>query len=176
MIKNLKVILPLFLLLSLSSCGSDEALFKVETFTEFKIVLGLNTIETHYFINQNVPLTYEAQLNNASINDSDVKQVLSNQALLYAKSNNNVDLDFIHAVNVFLLNPDDLNDRTEIFFMDAIPLGQKDRIQLFSNISDLTQLMNNDKLIVETCLEFRQFPPATFDVRLDMDFGVFVEE
>lgn len=159
-----------------SSCGSNEALFQVETFTDFQISLGLNTLEAHYFVNQNVPVTLRTQLDNLNLNESDITQVVANEAYLYPKFNDNVSLEFIHDVNLFIVDPENTNRRKEIFFREAVPAGQNSGIQLFSTITDLTEFMLDDKIIVETRLEFRQFPPATFDVRVDMKFGVYVEE
>ena len=162
--------------LILTSCGSQEALFQVETFTDFQISLGLNTLEAHYFVNQNVPVTLRTQLDNLKVNEADISQVVANEAVLYPKFNDNVSLEFIHDVNIFIVDPQNTDRRKEIFFREAIPAGQNTGIQLLSTISDLTEFMLDDKIIVETRLEFRQFPPATFDVRVDMKFGVYIEE
>ncbi len=174
MIKKLQIFCLLFSIYT--SCNSNDALFDVETFTEFQITLGLNTLAAHYFVNQNVPITLNTQLDNLNLSHMDITQVVANRATLYPKFNDNVSLEFIHSINIFLIDPDDMTKRKEIFFMDPVQLGQKSEIQLFSNIPDLTELLSNDKAIIETRLEFRQFPPATFDVRIDMSFSVFVEE
>jgi len=158
------------------SCNSKDALFEIEMFTDFQISLGLNTLEAHYFVDTNTPATLSGQLQNLNIDPSEVSQVVANGATLRPKFGGEIDLDFINSVNVFLVDPVDLNRRTEIFFMDFVKFGTKDEIQLFSSISNVTELLLKNNLRIETRLEFRQFPPQTFEVIIDMGFSVFVEE
>ncbi|NNE27201.1 MAG: hypothetical protein HKN09_10185 [Saprospiraceae bacterium] len=174
--KKLKYLFTSLIICGLLSCGSTDAVFNVDTFTDFRITLGLNTIEAHYFVNQNVPVTLRTQLDNLNFTEEDIMQVVSDRALLYPKFNSNIDLDFINDVNVYLVDPDDFNKRTEIFYREFVPGGSKTEIQLFSNIPDVSDYLLKDKLIVEVRLELRRFPPSTFDARLDMSFGVFIEE
>ena len=174
--KKLKSLCYSIVVCCLFSCGSSDALFTVDTFTDFTVTLGLNTIEAHYFVNQNVPVTLQTQLDNLNFTEDDIMMVVSDRATLYPKFNANIDLDFINDVNVYLLDPDNFNKRTEIFYREFIPGGSKSEIQLLSNIPDITDYLLDDKVIVEVRLELRRFPPSTFDVRLDMSFGVFIEE
>ncbi|MBT8189233.1 MAG: hypothetical protein KJO29_02295 [Bacteroidia bacterium] len=173
--KKVSSLAYLILISVFAGCGSNDAIFQVETFTDFQISLGLNTVEAHYFINPNVPVTLRTQLDILNLPESDISQVVANEAFLYPKFNDNVSLEFIHDVNIFIVDPENTNRRKEIFYREAIPAGQHSEIQLFSSITDVTEFMLDDKMIVETRLEFRQFPPATFDVRVDMKFGVYVE-
>ena len=174
--KKLKILFSSLIICCLMSCGSSDALFTVDTFTDFRVTLGLNTIEAHYFVDQNVPITLRTQLDNLNFTEDDIMMVVSDRALLYPRFNAAVDLDFINDVNVFLVDPDNFNRRTEIFYREFIPGGSKSEIQLLSNIPDISDYLLKDKVIVEVKLELRRFPPSTFDARLDMSFGVFIEE
>lgn len=157
------------------SCSTNNALFEVEMISQFTIPLGLNTLETHCFIENNIPATLETQIENFNLSNDEVTQVVASGAILSPRFGDNINLEFIQSVNVFIVDPFNFNDRREIFFRENIEFGSRNRIQLFSTISNVKEELLANNIRIETCLKFRQFPPQTFDVLLDMSFSVFIE-
>ena len=159
-----------------TGCSTNESLFQVQMVTTFQIPLGLNTLESHYFVSQDVPSSLASQLNNLNIDPSEVSQVVASGGFLRPRFANDINLDFINDVSVFIVDPLNLNDRTEIFFQDNIQFGNKTSIPLNGNLPDLTERLLNNTVRLETRLVFRQFPPQTFEVLLDLEFSVFTQE
>jgi len=164
----------LFTIISvLLSCSSQDAILEVNTFKEFNITAGLSTLEAHYFTRQNIPILFETQTNNSNIPIEDISSFTPSRANLVPGNGLNFDLSFIRSVNVFLLDPDDPEKRFEIFYMDLVEPGEKSEIRLFNNITDLKDILENDRANIGTRLEFYSPPPSSFDFRLNMTFAVF---
>ncbi len=60
--------------------------------------------------------------------------------------------------------------------MDFVRPGQKTEIELLPTLIDITDLVVNDQAIIETSIELRQFPPSSFDMRVQMLFSGFGTE
>lgn len=165
-----------FFIIILFSCGSQESLFELGTTTEFRVELGLSTIESHFFVKGNVPIPIEFNIQNRNLDPSELESVTPQRALLFPKFGDEIDLDFINAVNVFIIDPSNNNRRKEIFYQDFVPLGQKTSIELIPTLINIQNLVEADRAILEIKLELRQFPPQAFDLQLNMDFGVFTME
>ncbi len=159
------------------SCNkSNNALFEINTFGDFTVNAGLSTIETHYYYIDNVFIPLESSAAASGADLADINQVVANRAVLSPKFDETLDLDYINSVDVYAISKSDFTDRKEIFYMDIVPLGDKNRINLFSTIENLTDLFKDDRVIIEIQLDFRQFPPATTEFRLDMSFSAFASE
>lgn len=171
-----KIQLFFLITIGLFSCSTVDTLFEVDGFTEFRIELGMNTLEAHYFPTPNVSLPYRIQLSNSGLEDEDLSKFIASRAFLVPKFGDNQNLDFIHAVNVFILDPTDLTKRKEIFYNDFIDAGTKNEIRLLNTLNDVTDFIVGDRAIIETRIELRQFPPSSFDMRLDMTFTALASE
>lgn len=168
--------LLLFLMLSLFSCGSEDAALSINSFVEFQVPPGLNSLETHYFIENDVPIQLETRTRDAGWQMDDLKSFLAGDATLMPGNGFEFDLGFIRSVNIFLIDPQDITKRHEIFYLDIVQPGAKTEIRLFNNITDLKELIENDKADLEVGLEFYAPPTSTFDFRLNMSFGVYLNE
>jgi len=162
--------------LYLVSCGNIDSLFEVRAESQFRIELGLNTLEAHYFRSTDVLIPYTTQLNGTGLVQDDITKFIASRAELRPKFGEQMNLDFINSVNVYILDPTDFNRRKEIFYIDFVEIGQANEIRLFNALNDITEFLVNDRAVIETRLEFRQFPPSSFDMRLDMTFSALAEE
>ena len=164
----------IFLFLSLLcvvSCGREKPILEIGTFVEFTIPPGLGTIESHFFVNDNTPILFESQIMNTGIARENVDMFVAGTASLIPAPGRNFDLAFIRSVNVFLVEEN--GRRSELFFLDFVPFGSKEEIQLLNSIVDLKDRIVDDRATIETRLDFNTPPPSTFDMRLNMNFVVF---
>lgn len=169
-----------FLIFSLSlllvSCSSVDMLFEVNAETEFRIELGLSTNASHYYPNPNILIPYTSSLNASGFSKDDISKFIASRATLRPKFGESVNLDFVHNVNVFIIDPNDSSRRKEIFYLENIQAGEKNEILLFNTLNDITDFLVDDRAIIETRLELRQFPPSSFQIALDMTFTALASE
>ena len=165
----------LFLILLLSACGVRDPLFNIGSRTDFSVSLGLSIIESHFFVKDNVSIPIELSMSNLGFVEGDIAEIVPFAAFLRPKFGDNVDLDFINRVNVFIVDQDDFRKK-EIFYLDFVQIGSKTEIELIPTLIDIKDLVINDRAIIEVRLDLRQFPPATFDMQVDMEFAGFATE
>lgn len=175
MLGRINFIGVLLMVLLFCGCSTREALFEVNAQTDFRIDLGLSIIETHNFVKSNVSIPIDLTVQTTGISTADVSEVLPFEAFIKPKFEDNVNLDFINSVNVYIIDPVELR-RREIFYLDFVRLGQKTEIELIPTLIDISNYVVNDKAIIEVSLEFRQFPPESFDLRAQMRFAGFSNE
>jgi hypothetical protein len=168
-----------FFLLALTSifysCGTRDALFDVNAKTEIRIELGMNVVETHNFVKGSVGIPNNATISNLGLKAEDVSEILPLKAILKPKFGDEINLDFIHAVNIYIIDPV-LLKRREIFYMDFIRGGEKTEIELLPTLVNVSDLVVNDRAIIEVSIELRQFPPSSFDMCVQMQFSGFASE
>ncbi len=165
----------LFLISILISCSSRETLFNVTSRMDFKIDLGLSILETHNFIKNKIIIPIDVTASTAGIMNSDIDQVVAQTAYLRPKFGDEINLDFINSVQISIVDQEQLKPR-EIFFMDFVRFGAKTEIELMPSLTDIKDLVIGDKATIEISLRFRQFPPQTFEMDLDMTFAAFAIE
>lgn len=163
------------LLLLMCSCSTREALFDVNSQTDFTIGAGLSIFETHNFVKDRVSIPVELTVQNLGLSGEDIAEVVPFSATIRSRFNDNADLDFINAVNIYLIETPDFR-RRELFYLDFVPLGGKSEIELLPTLINIRDLLDNDRAIIEISLEFRQFPPSTIDMRAQMQFSGFASE
>lgn len=156
------------------SCGTREALFDLSTQMQFQMNLGLSTLETHNYVNE-VIIPLDLTLNNIGIMESDITEVVAQTAFLSPRFNDEVNLDFINSVQISIVDQETSRTR-EIFYLDFVNFGAKQQIELIPSLTDIKNLLVNDKAIINASIRLRQFPPVTFDMLLDMNFAAFAEE
>ncbi|MBT8232617.1 MAG: hypothetical protein HKO66_09580 [Saprospiraceae bacterium] len=142
---------------------------------DFRIDLGLSTLEAHSFIKSQIPIPLQFALNNNGLTDADLDQVVAQRAFLRPKFGDEINLDFVNTVKVSIVDPVTLRPK-EIFFMDFVNFGFKTEIELMPSLTDIKDIVINDNATIEVKLQFRQFPPQTFEMDLDMTFGAFAIE
>lgn len=160
----------------ISSCNKDDnPIFQTETFVDFEIPAGLNTIETHTFILNDVPLGIKSQLAAQGIDETAIKRLLSSRGLVQARFGD-IDWDFVFEVSVRVIDPLNPSESEEIFYQDPVPLDTNEEIRLFSNITNLNKILLTDVASFEVKLRFRNFTPTNIDTRLTMSFVAFDTE
>jgi len=156
-----------------SSCGEDfNPLFTMETDARFQIDAGLNTINTYFFQLRDVPTFFDVFSAGVNLDSAEISQIIGRDCMMNPVGDI-VDLDFIHSINVYILDPSDINQRYEIFFTNIIEFGSKERIRLFNSVVDVQDFMREPTVNMEVEINFRQIPLRTVQYQLDMGFSAF---
>jgi len=129
-----------------------------------------------YFIPiNNVRTNALALLDARGIDTADIKSIRPGRAVLtvvFAQS----DLDFLDAVSIRLcpLGQDQQNCGQEAFYRDPVPFNPGLDLDLVpSNVNDIRDFVLQNEINVQVKLErLRNFPDASFDIILDMEFEV----
>ena len=171
----MKFLYALLVAIMLSSCSSREPFFEMNAETEFQISLGLSLIETHNFVRPNVIFPLNSSIQNLGLSELEVTEVVPFTARIQPKFQDEVNLDFINSVNIYIIDQQNLR-RRELFYAENIPFGQKQDIELIPTLIDIIPYVENDQALIEVSIELRQFPPLTFDMDVFMSFGGFVSE
>ncbi len=156
-------------MLTTSGCGDNDAAFNLGTFAEFTIPAGANPLLISVF-ETDVVFPYETQLGINGFSDAEITAINSDNALLFPQFESGFDLDFIHVVEVFVLNQSDSSDDKEIFFIDPADLGRKSELRLFPSLPNIKEYVRNETLRVRIEIQFRRSPTRNLDMLLDMDF------
>jgi hypothetical protein len=154
----------------------DPALFTIplQNLT-FSVNAAMHPLETHYIPINNVKTNALAILDARGMDTGEVKSILPGKARLYAAFGE-ADLNFVEAVSIRLcpLGENKDNCGREAFYQEPVPFDTGSEIPLnASNIDDIRELVLQDRINIQVKLErLRNFPPGSFDVRLDMEFEV----
>jgi len=158
-----KLIAAVLMILMLVSCGEKTVpLFTIDFQEPFSIPAGLNTIETHTFIIQDIPSLLESYKSNYNVLDEDIGSILPSRGRMNQVFSN-INYDFIQSVSVWMVSNVDPLYRYELYYLDFVPLNTGDEIKLLSGISNLKELMQEGSFDLEIKLKFRTFPPNQTD-------------
>jgi hypothetical protein len=138
----------------------------------FDVPSALNTVETHYFQIPNVPTFLNLPLEGRGLTYTDLTSIISSYAEVSAIGIN-LDLDFVHKV---IVNVYDEDTRTELFYFENIPFGNKTEIVLLASISELQAALAKEFVNIEVGMRFRQFPPQSFKGQITMDFSAYTDQ
>lgn len=174
MSKSILYPIILFILMSVlnSGClkGVDE-LYAMQLPVELDIPAGLNTLETHFFTIRNIPTRYDSFRDANGFEDDEIGQIIAGNATLTTQFNN-VDLDFVHGVEIHLINPLDPSKRSEAFFLEFEEFGTKTEIRLIPSLPNLAAFIKNGNMDLELQLNLRGFSPIDMRIQLIMEFLV----
>jgi len=158
--------------LGLSSCNKiPDPQFTHSMEIAFDIPPSLNTIETHYILLPNTPTFLNLSLSGNGFQAEDITSIKSQNAKFF-EIDQNVNLDFINSI---VINAYTNDDEIELFYHENIQFGNKEDIQLLASIPELVDFMSNEFVNIEVGIRFRQFPPANFRAKVELDLSVYAE-
>ncbi len=131
----------------------------------FQILPGLNTFDTHIYTLSPIPSRYATLLANSGRSEGEVIAIEAKAGYLSSVFQD-INLDFVHRVSVFIFDPFEPDNKIEFFYMDPVPFRDKTVIQLFPGIADISEWVKKDYFGLEIRLDFRQNSPTLFQ----MDF------
>ena len=163
----------LLLLISLSCKTDDDSDYlaaKDNLVVSFKVPVGLNNLETHYFSIKNVDLFLKETLAANSLNGSNYK-ISGNKGRLVSRLGQ-IDLSSMAEVTVDAVSINDPTQRREIFYQTQIPFALRSELNLLTSLSEISELLVDDKINIEIGIRFRSFSSIPAD--LDLEFGYVV--
>jgi len=154
--------------LSFLSCSKEApTLFRIETEAAFVIAPGLDNIQTYIWPLRNIRTNISSLTNEAT--KELVEGVFANTAVIRAPFSN---FDF-RQVNMAVINiwdPQNPEDKREVFFMDRQNNNRSEELQLFSSLSEVKDILLNDTFDAEVKIRFLTFTPSEIESRLVMNF------
>lgn len=169
---NPLILVCLTLLIGLQGCKREivKPLFEVESVASLTIRAGLNTVETHHYIIEDIASTLLAQLETRNLSMDDIK-VIKPQVIVFTSLDNETNFSFIQAVTVDMYtrkNP----TRAEIAFQEFIPLSTKSELTLFPSLLNIKDYLAEELFSIDIALRVRTFLPRNVDTRVDIIFQV----
>ncbi|MEE9373932.1 MAG: hypothetical protein V3V00_12850 [Saprospiraceae bacterium] len=159
----------IFLLsLSFLSCTKNAPiLFEIETEGAFVVAPGLDNIQTHIWTIKNIRTNVNA-LTNETTRDL-VEGMFASTAVIEAPF---TDFDFrlVNMVTINIWDPNNPNDKREVFFMDRRNNNQREELQLFSSLSEVKDILFKDRFDAQVKIRFATFTPTIIESRLKMNF------
>jgi hypothetical protein len=137
----------------------------------FEILPGLNTFDTHIYTLSPIPSRFEEMLANSGRSAGDVVSIEAKAGALTSVFQD-INLDFVHRVSIFIFDPFDPENKIEFFYMDPVPFRDKTVIQLFPGIADISEWVKKDYFGLEIRLDFRQNSPTLFQMEFEFDLRV----
>ena len=169
-----KVFFLLLLPFLFSNCKSDDGLtvaFEMEYPNQsFEIPAGLNTIESHFFVIDNIPTNKDFFF--GSFKEEDIKSIIPAFARITSLEGNNTDYDFLFEVSIRICAEDNpFNCAREIFWRDQIPANIGNRVDFIPNDIDVKEILTGESFTIEVVLLRLVSPPPTFiDTRIELGF------
>jgi hypothetical protein len=140
---------------------------------EFEVPAGLAGILTHTFIIRDVLNPLEGLLQTLNIDSSRIANIRPGRGEIVSRFTE-TNFQFVDRVSIFLVDPDDIEIRREIYYLDFNNDNSNDNsLQLLSAVADVEELMKKDVFDLEVKLTFRSFSPTLIENRLIFELQVF---
>lgn len=158
--------ISIFMLLS---CQQEEVpIFEMELEVDFTIPAGLNSILLHGFEIKSIPTFIEAYTSDTST----ISRIHASDAILGGRFGE-IDYSIVNSIAIWAISPSDPNNRKEVFYQDFIELDHRGSLPLFSSLSEVKDLLTNDKVDLEIQLFFRTFTSRELESRISMNFKAY---
>jgi len=163
-------------LISVMSCNKDKRteFFELNHFVDFEIQPGLNTFDTHFFVISPLESVYDIKLADSGKTPADVFAIEAKDATL-SSTFNDVNLEFIERISIYIFDPFDPSDKIEFFYFDPTPIRNSNSWRLFPGITDISDWIDSDFFGIEVRLNFREVSPSAIPMRLEFDIRVMGE-
>ncbi len=158
-------ILGLIICLSSFSCRKQQpVLFEMDMFFDINIPVGLNTIEDHFFIIEDVPTFFEQQLTANGFTIDEVDQILGATGEFTTRVTG-LNLDVISDIGLHVLDKQDHSLRKEVLYVfnDQIPFGTKTEIPMIGSIVNVKDFFTDETVDLEFRINFRGFNTEQID-------------
>lgn len=172
---KITIFFSLLLVLNLSCRKGDDTLYlatKDNLIAEFTIPVGLNNLETHYFKIKNVDLFLKETLAANNLLGDNYK--ISGSKARLVNRLGQIDLSSMAEVTVDAVSINDASQRRELFYQTDIPFAFRNELKLFTSLTEISDLLVDDKINLEVGIRFRSF--SSIPVDLDLEFGYVVFE
>lgn len=134
------------------------------------IPAGLNTIESYFFPINQIETNIDFFLNNNNVAIEEITAINPRFARITAL-NGNIDFDFVEEISIRICDTDEPNCALEIFYLNNIPFGTTDQIDLLPSLANTKRFLEKEDFKIEVVLlRLRDISPFTIDARVDFSF------
>ena len=160
--------LAMFLLCACNK--SYDRLFDVRAEVDFMIQAGINPALT-LTADFKTPFLYESKASSL-VQDTTafIDKVVAIEAVLEGLQGTS-DLDFLENIIVKVVNPSDVSDDREVFYLDPVQPGQTAPIEFFPSLPDIEKFISDDEVIFRIKCQFRRAPTRNYNYKLSMVFS-----
>jgi len=137
----------------------------------FEIQSGLNTLEDHFYVFNNVVNPTMEILEARSIDEGEVLSIKPKQARMTVQFDN-TPLSFLDEVSVNLFS-DNLSRKSEAFWTPQISFNQNSVLDIPATLIDAKEFLDQDIMNFELRLDTREVTQGFITCRLDINFEVF---
>lgn len=155
-------------------CEKEPLGFDMTYTKEFEIFAGLNPFDTHYFVIYDIPSDTTAFFTVNNVTKDNIK-VITPKSMRMTAIFANVSYAFLNEVSVWIVSPDDPDDRKEIFYRDQIPLNEDGVLDLIPSLSDVSEYIYKGSYHLEVRLKLNSTTTQSIDTRLDYRFRAETE-
>lgn len=157
------------------SCSRVETLFEIPARVDMTIPAGLNTFDV-FGLDVCEPFLFEFALDTRGFDLAEIDRVVAIEGTFRSFFNSG-DLNFLNRIEIDVIDPLDPDRTREVFFVDPIPLGPKNEIELNPSLPDIQDfIFDGDKLIFRVEVTSRSIATTNVDIRIDMTFGAVAPE
>lgn len=156
------------------SCKKDEVDYlagKDNLIASFEVPAGLNNIETHYFRINNVKLFLKETIEANALSSTASYKISGSKGRLVSRLGQ-VEFSTFAEVTVDAISISDPTKRKEIFYQEEIPFNLSNELKLFTSLSEISDIIENDKVHLDIGIRFRSFSSIPAD--LDLEFGYVI--
>lgn len=160
--------------LCLFNCNPDDNLtvaFEMEyPNLTFEIPAGLNTVESHFFVVNDIPTNKDFFFGNVA--EADIQTIVPAFARISSLDGNQVDYDFLFEISVRICaSGTSINCTREIFWRDQIPVNIGSSVNLIPNDIDVKEILTGETFTIEVVLLRMVSPPPSFiNTRVELGF------
>jgi len=163
------------LIISFSSCRNTEnELFEIQMEARLDISAGLNSIETHIFVLEDISSTLEANLVQKGMSIDQVNSIKPSTALMDGVFNE-IDYSIVEEIAINIVDGTDSSNKIEVFYQELIPLNHSGPLQMFGSLPDIKDILNNDSYDLEVEIRFRTPTVQTMENKIIYNFVAFGE-
>lgn len=167
------LLLLIALSFALQSCRDrTPELFQMQIEERINFNAGLNSIETHVFLLEDIPSTLKALAQQKGISIEEIASVKPATASFEGVFQEH-DYSIVEEVTIDLIDPDDSSNNREVFYQELINLNHKGPLQLFGTLPDLKEILLKDTYNLEIAIRFRTPTVQTFENRLLFNFVAY---
>jgi hypothetical protein len=156
----------------LAGCSDEtpQALFSFTKEVTLEIPAGLNTIDTHNFLERDITNEVQLILDQRNLTWDDISRVDPGDVTLTSFDVSNY--RFIQAVSILISNPANPAVEKEMAFLEPVPINTKGDLHLFPTLVDLKEILSGRMYTLRTKIKLRSITPVFIEARLLIEFHV----
>ena len=163
-------------LILISGCVKTNEEFVERSLTAvFEVPANLNPVETHYLYVRNIPSLYAQTLSTRGWTNDQISRISPSRCRIYGRFGG-VNLSIFSTISIRVISRDGKNTRSEMYFLEEIPLVGRSELDLRPTLSELKPILSQEIFDLEIRLQIRGFVPASLPLQLDFSYAAVLAQ